>query len=1166
LPETTRIRELLFADLALTLGVTGPGEVARALERHWVGGPDDAPLPQALEAAGALTREQRRQVEREVERLVADAEGDAAIALARRGGIDRSIHASLRPETSVALLREGAGSRAPLRTLPPDRYREFTLVGKGGMGFVYLALDTELNRRVAFKMVRPDPGAAKDTPAPDTPLQATPPSEDTPEEGKSFEELRIRFLQEAWVTGAMEHPGVVPVYELGSTEAGIPYYTMRYVKGERTFATAIRAAEDLDARLALLEPFLKVCDTVRYAHARGVVHRDLKPENIALGEFGEVVVLDWGLSKMEGRPDVSGSLWRSRLEEFREATDLRTVAGALGTPGYMAPEAALGRSEEVDAQSDVYSLGALLFEILTGRLPFRFRSFMECIQKMLEETPPRADEVDEAVPADLAAICARALARRKEDRFASVDEMARELRRWLTEGPLQRQVDALVEDARAELEAARRHGGNMLLWHLDRATAACTRVLHLRRGHAEATALLGEVKGLRETGIRQRVRASRRQVIVAVGFGILALAALAALSVAKIFADQQAEAEAQMRAARDRLAAKEAEVRMARLGEEDASRRRADLYAGLSRALLSGDDVAGARLAAAQALTVAPTPAGWRALAEATARWTPTLRGLVEGVAPGPVALSPAGDELYAAAPDNRVRAWEVATGEPGFTFEGHTEPVRLLAISRNGRRLATVAGEAEGIVWDVATGRALAHFPDRTNLSEQAQLELRLANRPTALAFTSDGGRLFVGHRNGVLFEYDSATGAGVGTLIHPGAALTVIEVSPDDRWLYCGNAEGLISRREAAHLLREVSYESGGLPILDIQGAEDGGVLYAATTGNVIYLFETEEPSLLTHYEGPPRELAGVRVSRDIRRLYTADRNGAVEVWDVDAKSLLARLPGRGRAQAPLALSGDGRRLAVVGADGTARVWDLTGGWRSGEAEPVTALVQDRAGERLFLGRPDATLEVWDSAAGRRLQRLRGPTATLSALALDEDAGLLVSASLDGMLRVWRQRDGAWASEAAFRGPDHPTALALRGGDLFVGTVSGAVEAWSLPHRRRLVAFPDPCATAVARLAVEGDTLLAADALGGGARWNITSHERAAEDGPVPDLAPSPLRGTLPPILGRPEPWVLGPPLLRLIETENRLGLCLDGTAVTPVPAAQYRPHQPRIEPWSR
>jgi hypothetical protein len=214
-----RNRVLLAADVAVARGLADPAAVAGALQRVWEGGAGAPGLAAALAIDGAAWEA----VDEEVARLVVEAGGDAAAALARRGGLARTIFQSLEPETSHALLEGGAGVRTSLRALPTHRYREFSLIGKGGMGVVYLALDTELNRRVAFKMVRPDPAAPKETPAPNTPLGATPPSREDPEATPSLVELKQRVQQEPRVTRAMEHPGVKPVHELGRTEAGKPY-------------------------------------------------------------------------------------------------------------------------------------------------------------------------------------------------------------------------------------------------------------------------------------------------------------------------------------------------------------------------------------------------------------------------------------------------------------------------------------------------------------------------------------------------------------------------------------------------------------------------------------------------------------------------------------------------------------------------------------------------------------------------------------------------------------------------------------------------------------------------------------------------------------------------------------------------------------------------------
>ena len=1171
--EADRIRELLFADVALTLGAADAREVANALQRYWE---SDAgarePVAAALQAAGVLTQEQRDAAEAEVERLVGEADGDLGVALARRGGIDRSIHTSLRPETSTKLMQNGAGARAPLRVVDEDRYRDFTLVGKGGMGVVYLALDTELNRRVAFKMVRPDPSAPKETPAPQTPLRVTPPSIDVSgEDHRSFEELRIRFLQEAWVTGAMEHPGVVPVYELGKTAAGIPYYTMRYVKGERTLATAIKDAEELDARLALLEPFLKICDTVRYAHARGVMHRDLKPENIALGEFGEAIVLDWGLSKMEGRPDISGSLWRSRIEEYRDATDLQTVAGALGTPGYMAPEAALGKSDEVDARSDVYSLGAMLFEILTRQLPVRFKTFVEYVQKMLADEPPLAHEIYEAVPKELSRICVKALSRGKEERFESVDEMARAIRRWQTEGRLAQQIEQMVLSARNEIDAARRHAGNMMLWHLDRASAACTRVLHMKKDHPDALALTGEIKELREKGIKERVSAGRRKVIVTVGFAILAIATIVALNFANILSKQREEAEGRVKAEQETLAAKEREVRSARLAEKDAQRRRAALYSGMSRRYLATGSVAAARLAAAQSIVVAPTPGGYRALAAAEARWTPTLARVVDGLRPGPVEFAPDGTRLYVCAREG-VRALLTATGKTAATFAAGE--VGLLAVSPDGSRLCTVSTDGKPKVWDTVTGKLVATLTgDVSGAAPVVRRVVEEAGPVTAVAFGQVGDRLYTGHFDGTLIGWNHSLGLPTSDIVdgQDGAAITAMRIGKNGRYLYTGNARGGVSQRPVIRLIDETSYDMDAGPVRWVAGSDDGASAYACTDDHTVYMIDLEGLSQWTQFEGPEKSLQAIVPSHDLERLYTADRRGAVAIWDKQNRTRIAVLEEFRGDVTGFALSGGGGRLAVAAKDGTVRIWDLRMRWDARGSELAETVFVSADSARSYVARPDHTIEVWDNAKGERVHRVGGHHATVTAIAADADGGHIFTTSLDGTLRIWtiaaEAESPALVQKTVFQGPDFPTALAVEGkGDLvYCGNIDGVVEIWSTLLKRQTGRLPEPFENPVAALRIEKRRIVAWDTAGESREWDLDTKKRLeAETRPLPAAAPVYAKG--PPIHGSRLPWISKDPMRRLIGIENRFGLKLDGVAAVAVPLDEYAPRRPRIDPWSR
>ena len=519
--DSGAFRELLAADVAVDLGVLSASEAGQALARFWESDQRNGSL------LGSLDPADRSRVETELARILDAAGGDAQAAIQARG-VDREIPASLAPAASHALSEAGARMRAPLRAMDKKRYVGFLPLGEGGMGVVYLALDSELNRRVAFKMIR---SGATD------PLAA--------ESGPVADDTVARFMQEAVVTGGLEHPGIVPVYELGITPSGVPYYTMRLVRGERTLNDAIDGARSQQERLALLEPFLKVCDAVGYAHSRGVIHRDLKPANIALGEFGEVVVIDWGLAKMHERPDLAGSRWQSRLSELREVTDLKTLTSALGTPGYMAPEAALGEIAKIDRRADVYSLGAILHRILTGEFPFKFGSFQEyvsCLLSGLEVAPS---------PTGLGEICVKALAPKIEDRYATVEELAAAVRSWQSESAVDREVETLHTEAHAALEAAEGLEGDEQLRQLDRAIAVTARMLDLRPGHEQAIAMRDDARGLRTRAMAQREAGARKRLLRRVGVVGLLAASAATFVVLAVIYEKGKEAEAARARAED---------------------------------------------------------------------------------------------------------------------------------------------------------------------------------------------------------------------------------------------------------------------------------------------------------------------------------------------------------------------------------------------------------------------------------------------------------------------------------------------------------------------------------------------------------------------------------------------------------------------------------------
>ena len=504
-------RNLLFGVVALQCGAVDADGLAETCAA-WATEPT-LPLADLMVDRGLMTVEQRTQLEETVARELASHGGDSHATLAATVN-GRSLEALGGAAVSGTMPTlptmpapppeyqpgDGQGGHVVLGQLSPgeheprERYTLTHLHAKGGMGRVWLARDGSLGRQIALKELRPDQA--------DNSIVCS------------------RFLYEAKITAQLEHPGIVPVYELGEGDA--PYYTMRFVRG-RTLSEAIRAyhkkrtAGEADSvgLVNLLTNFVSVCHAVAYAHSRGIIHRDLKGQNVVLGDFGEVIVLDWGLAKRVGpdqalaqgsddqadrvEPDAPADVTRGAAAvDFAcaaadldagltmpqdpndsatsaapaTATEAALAAGEssdphtpsipsrsrlggsgvpesgagpegtmqgqlLGTPAFMAPEQARGQHDQVDPRTDIYGLGAILYEILAGRPPFVAPKTAEIVRMICEvpPTPPR-QIVPEVTPA-LEAVCLRAIRKEKSDRYQTASELAQEVRRYLADEPVE---------------------------------------------------------------------------------------------------------------------------------------------------------------------------------------------------------------------------------------------------------------------------------------------------------------------------------------------------------------------------------------------------------------------------------------------------------------------------------------------------------------------------------------------------------------------------------------------------------------------------------------------------------------------------------------------------------------------------------------------------------
>ncbi len=316
------------------------------------------------------------------------------------------------------------------------RFENLELYASGGLGDVYIGYDRTVQRKVAVKLLKP--------------------------ELVSNDEAKTRFLREGAITGSLEHPAIVPIYDSGSTDAGQPYYAMRLIEG-KTLREAIselhadRNAPEFEAnQRALIRRLTDVCDAIAYAHHHGVIHRDLKPANILLGDYGETVVIDWGLAR---RDLDEGTESNGDATDLIDGSPMQTRLGrVLGTPEYMSPEQATGDPSKVGRWSDVYCLGAVLYAILTGSSPGGSEGddTAQRIEEAAVSKHPSARERFSGVHPAIDAICSRALSRTPSNRYRSANYLAKDLDLWLSDLPVAAKPDSFLDKSARFLRKHRR--------------------------------------------------------------------------------------------------------------------------------------------------------------------------------------------------------------------------------------------------------------------------------------------------------------------------------------------------------------------------------------------------------------------------------------------------------------------------------------------------------------------------------------------------------------------------------------------------------------------------------------------------------------------------------------------------------------------------------------
>jgi WD40 repeat protein/tRNA A-37 threonylcarbamoyl transferase component Bud32 len=920
-----------------------------------------------------------------------------------RDEVDDTIDAVNRASGEPRALANGETTDdVALATVERRHYAIRGEIASGGMGRVLEARDLRLGRAVAIKELLP-----------------------------KHRDAARRFEREARITARLQHPAIINVYEAGVWPGGEPFYAMTKVTG-RSLGHVVDERRTLEERLGLLPHVIAVADALAYAHSQDVIHRDLKPGNVLVGEFGETVVIDWGLAKDLAAPaDPAMSL------EMRAKPVEQTLSGSVvGTPAYMPPEQA--RGESVDHRADVYSLGALLYKVLVGAAPYEAASSDDVVQQVLDGPPVPVDEREPGAPADLVAIVTKAMARGPDKRYPTAAELAADLKRFQTG-----QLVAAHHYTRRQLAVRwfQRHRLVVAITAIALATFAVFGTIGVRRIISEKDRAEREQR--KDERRREALLEERGRAELLAGRAGPALANLAGAVHGKpsgalgfLIAEAMRPFEAQL----------------------------ASVKAGEGTVLVSYHPD-GTELATATTDGVVAT---WDAAGKPI-REIARLRGQIRALA-----WSADGKMLAAGGDDRVVHVWS-ADGAVLRELAGHTDAIGDLSFSPDGTRLVTASADGTARMWDLETRSSgvIATYDSAVTVAQ----------------FSPEGMRVITGSEDGAADVWgettvpDSPLRAHTNTIkvarwsplgTHPssreedGPGGLVVTTSADGTARIWNPASGKVIAAPIRHKA-DVSIE-------DAVWSHDGTRLITAGSDHVARLWLVPEPPGEGEIPAAARELAElahsdrviqVRFSADDRWIVTAGNDRYARVWD--AKGQPVAMFEHAEGVASVELSRDGTPVATGCRDGTAHIWDLQRGISRASRElasPIHAIAVARDG-RIAAGTDSSRVWIW--RADGTAQVLRKHLGRVLAVAFS-DGGDLVTGGEDASVYVWAP--GADQPRLALpTSEDAITTLATSASMIAAGDEAGTLWLWS--QDGKLVA-KHSVGTPIVALAAHGDAVV--------------------------------------------------------------------------------------------